>query len=98
MDPYARSIKADANNVMNAIVAGSDTTYDGGSYSTPPWNEAVIYELHIPTFNATARSPGPFDTAMARLPQLADLGVTSIELIPSGQFSGSAPTRSTPRY
>lgn len=98
MDPYARSIKADANNVMNAIVASSDTTYDGGSYSTPPWNEAVIYELHIPTFNATARSPGTFDTAMVRLPQLAQLGVNAIEIMPLGQFSGSASTGYNPGY
>jgi 1,4-alpha-glucan branching enzyme len=70
MDPYARSIRPDATNVMNAIVAGRDTAYDGGTYNTPPWNEAVIYELHIPTFNATTGSPGTFDTAMMRLPEL----------------------------
>jgi 1,4-alpha-glucan branching enzyme len=49
MDPYASSIAPDASGNMNAIVASRDTAYDGGSYSTPPWNEAVIYELHIST-------------------------------------------------
>jgi hypothetical protein len=49
MDPYASSIAPDATGNMNAIVASRDTAYDGGSYSTPPWNEAVIYELHIST-------------------------------------------------
>src|SRR5260370_1214491 len=98
MDPYARSIKADANNVMNAIVASSGTAYDGGSYSTPLWNEAVIYELHIATFNATAGSTGTFDTAMVRLPELAQLGVNAIEIMPLGQFSGSASTGYNPGY
>jgi len=64
MDPYARSIKPDANGVLNSIVASTDTPYEGGTYTTPLWNEAVLYELHIPTFNATAGSPGTFDTAM----------------------------------
>jgi 1,4-alpha-glucan branching enzyme len=98
MDPYARSIKPDTKNVMNAIVASSDTAYDGGSYTTPPWNEAVIYELHIPTFNATAGSPGTFDTAMMRLPELSQLGVNAIEIMPLGQFSGSASTGYNPGY
>lgn len=98
MDPYAGSIKPDAQNVMNAIVASSDTAYDGGLYTTPRWNEAVIYELHIPTFNATTGSPGTFDTAMMRLPELSQLGVNAIEIMPLGQFSGSASTGYNPGY
>jgi 1,4-alpha-glucan branching enzyme len=99
MDPYASSIAPDASGVLNAIVASKDTPYDSGSYSTPPWNEAVIYELHIPTFNATAGGPpGTFDTAMQRLPDLAQLGVNAIEIMPLGQFSGSASTGYNPGY
>jgi 1,4-alpha-glucan branching enzyme len=98
MDPYARSIKPDAKGVMNAVVASTDTAYDVSSYSTPPWNEAVLYELHIPTFNATAASPGTFDTAMMRLPELAQLGVNAIEIMPLGQFSGNASTGYNPGY
>ena len=52
--------------ILNAIVASRDTPYEGGTYTTPLWNEAVSYELHIPTFNGTAGSPGTFDTAMMR--------------------------------
>jgi 1,4-alpha-glucan branching enzyme len=98
MDPYARSIKPDAKGVMNAVVASSDTAYEVSSYSTPPWNEAVLYELHIPTFNATAASPGTFDTAMMRLPELVQLGVNAIEIMPLGQFSGNASTGYNPGY
>jgi 1,4-alpha-glucan branching enzyme len=98
MDPYARSIKQDSNGNMNAIIAGGDAAYDSVSYRTPPWNEAVIYELHVPTFNATAGTPGTFDTVMMRLPELAQLGVNAIEFMPLGQFSGSASTGYNPGY
>src|SRR5258708_1704414 len=104
MDPYARSIAKDANNNMNAVVASRDVAYDAGTYSTPRWNEAVIYELHIPTFNATpataasAMIPGTFDTAAIRLPELAQLGINAIEIMPLGEFSGSASTGDHPGY
>jgi 1,4-alpha-glucan branching enzyme len=98
MDPYARSIKTDAAGNLNGIVASRDTAYESGTYSTPLWNEAVLYELHIPTFNGAVGSPGTFDTAMVRLPDLAKLGVNAIEFMPLGQFSGSASTGYNPGY
>jgi maltooligosyltrehalose trehalohydrolase len=49
-----------------------------------PWNEAVIYELHVGTFS----TPGTFSNAMKRLDYLADLGVTAIELMPLSDFPG----------
>src|ERR1700761_7434050 len=75
MDPYARAVAADNGNILNGIIAATDAGYDGGSYSTPPWNEAVIYELHIPTFNSPGSPPptGTFASAAIRLPELAQL-------------------------
>ncbi len=49
-----------------------------------PWEEAVIYELHIGTFTPE----GTFRAAIDRLDHLADLGVTAIEIMPVAQFSG----------
>ncbi len=49
-----------------------------------PWDEAVIYELHIGTFT----DEGTFAAAAARLPGLARLGITAIEIMPLGQFGG----------
>lgn len=46
-----------------------------------PWREAVVYELH-------AGLLGGFDGVRARLPELARLGVTAIELMPVAQFPG----------
>ena len=66
MDPYVRSIgPPDASGNMNAIVASANAVYEGGAYRTPAWNEAVIYELHIPTFNADP-SPAPPGPSTAR--------------------------------
>jgi maltooligosyltrehalose trehalohydrolase len=49
-----------------------------------PLHEQVIYELHVGTFTPE----GTFDAIVPRLPELADLGVTSIELMPIWQFPG----------
>jgi hypothetical protein len=59
----------------------------------PPWNELVLYEMHVGTFNAPAGSdrPGTFATAVERLRHLADLGVNAIELMPVAEFEGGLP-------
>jgi maltooligosyltrehalose trehalohydrolase len=47
--------------------------------------ELVFYELHVGTFTPK----GTFDAVIPRLRALRDLGVTAIELMPIGQFSGT---------
>jgi 1,4-alpha-glucan branching enzyme len=49
-----------------------------------PWQEAVIYELHVGTFSAA----GTFAGVRERLDYLVDLGVTAIELMPVSDFAG----------
>jgi maltooligosyltrehalose trehalohydrolase len=44
----------------------------------------VIYELHVGTFTRE----GTFDAAMARLPSLAQVGVTTVEVMPIAAFPG----------
>jgi len=46
---------------------------------------AVLYELHVGTFTPE----GTFDSAIARLDDLAELGVTTIEIMPVAQFPGA---------
>ncbi|MBB5119184.1 malto-oligosyltrehalose trehalohydrolase [Streptomyces eurocidicus] len=50
-----------------------------------PLPGAVLYELHIGTFTRE----GTFDAAAARLPHLAELGVTHVELMPVCPFPGT---------
>jgi len=49
-----------------------------------PWEEAVIYELHVGAFTPT----GKFSSVRGRLEYLSDLGVTAIELMPVADFPG----------
>ncbi len=47
-----------------------------------PWEEAIIQELHVGTL-------GGFSGVTDKLAGLADLGITAVELMPVGAFSGS---------
>lgn len=69
------------------------------SYSTPPWNEMVVYEMHVGTFNDSAGgNPGTFSTAISRLDQLRDLGVNAIEVLPIAEFAGDFSWGYNPAY
>ncbi|SDG30481.1 malto-oligosyltrehalose trehalohydrolase [Phytopseudomonas seleniipraecipitans] len=46
-----------------------------------PWQETVLYELHVGTL-------GGYAGVAEKLQDLADLGVTAIELMPLGEFPG----------
>ncbi len=50
-----------------------------------PWEEAVIYEIHVGTFTPE----GTFGAAIERLPRLAELGFTALELMPIAHFPGT---------
>jgi malto-oligosyltrehalose trehalohydrolase len=50
-----------------------------------PWEEMVIYELHLGTFTTA----GTFLAAIDKLDHLAELGVTAIELMPVADFAGA---------
>jgi len=50
-----------------------------------PWDEAVIYELHVGTFTPA----GTFADATSKLDYLAEIGVTAIELMPVADFPGA---------
>ncbi|MEQ7417534.1 malto-oligosyltrehalose trehalohydrolase [Xanthomonas campestris pv. campestris] len=47
-----------------------------------PWDEAVIYELHV-------GACGGYAGVQAQLPQLAAMGITAIELMPLSAFPGA---------
>ncbi len=49
-----------------------------------PWQEAVVLELHVGTFTPG----GTFRSAIERLDEVADAGVTAIELMPIADFAG----------
>ena len=97
-DPYARAL---TNSVGNSILADTGPVARVLGYTTPPWNEMVIYELHVGSFRfdpATANGRGNFDTVIAGLDDIADLGVNVIQLLPSDEFPGDVSWGYNPAY
>jgi 1,4-alpha-glucan branching enzyme len=87
-DPYARSM---TNSVGNSIIAETAFAWQSCNYSTPPWNELVIYELHVGSFAfspKTHNGRGDFQTVIGKLDYLQDLGINAIQLMPSDEFAG----------
>lgn len=54
-------------------------------WTPPSLEETIFYEVHVGTYS----SEGTLDGLCGYLPQLAHLGVTTIELMPIAQFPGS---------
>ena len=58
--------------------------WSDGGFAAPALRDTVFYELHAGTFTAD----GTFEAAIAHLPALRALGVTTIELMPVAAFGG----------
>lgn len=50
-----------------------------------PWEEVILYELHVGTFT----KEGTFSALLDKLDYLVDLGITAIELMPIAAFPGT---------
>ena len=53
-------------------------------FAAPAVRDLVVYELHVGTFTPE----GTFEAAIPYLRELADLGVTAIEVMPVAEFPG----------
>lgn len=60
-------------------------TWSDLEWRPPPLEDMIIYEIHTGTFTAE----GTFDAVIPILPELKDLGITTIELMPVAQFPGT---------
>lgn len=87
IDPYAREV---TSSVGNAIVHDPRFDWEGDDFHLAPWNELVIYELHVGTFNVEEDDtlPGQFAAVAARLGHLQKLGVNAIQIMPVAEFAG----------
>jgi 1,4-alpha-glucan branching enzyme len=87
IDPYAREV---TSSVGNAIVHNPGFDWGGDDFHLAPWNELVIYELHVGTFNdqEEINHPGKFSSVTARLGHLKKLGINAIQIMPVGEFAG----------
>ena len=86
-DPYARDIVSGSNN--GVICETTSQSQEGSPTWMPKWNQLVIYELHVGTFNPQSGvMPGHFQGIIEKLPYLRDLGVNALELMPIAEFAG----------
>jgi 1,4-alpha-glucan branching enzyme len=99
-NPYAREIHRSEGGVPGyALVHDPDFDWTGDNFTMSPWNELVIYEMHIGTFNDQAQGePGTFDNVIERLPYLRDLGINAIEIMPVAEFPMSYSWGYNPAY
>ncbi|THF84392.1 malto-oligosyltrehalose trehalohydrolase [Deinococcus sp. KSM4-11] len=80
-DPYARALP-DGVDGPAAVWAPAYAFQSAAPSLTP--DELVIYEVHVGTFTPE----GTFAAVQAKLPELANLGVTCVELMPLSSFPG----------
>jgi maltooligosyltrehalose trehalohydrolase len=83
-DPASRFQPADVHG-PSQVVDPEDWQWHDGDWRGRPWEEAVIYELHVGAFSAG----GSFAAVKERLDYLVDLGVTALELMPVADFPGA---------
>lgn len=68
----------------SAVVA-RDYPWTDAAWRGRPMDDLIIYELHIGTFT----DGGTFASAVERLDELVEVGITAVELLPVAQFSGA---------
>jgi 1,4-alpha-glucan branching enzyme len=85
-DPFARELQTPFPS--DCIVRRRDFPWHDGGFSTPPFEQLIIYQLHVGTFftpNVPAKG-GTFLDVARKVPYLAALGVTAIQLLPIQEF------------
>lgn len=82
-DPASR-FQPEGVHGPSEVVDPSQFVWSDNAWRGITLEEAVIYELHVGTFTEA----GTFAAATERLPQLVDLGITAVELMPVADFPG----------
>lgn len=82
-DPASRQQAGDVRG-PSLLVDPNSYQWRNPDWRGRPWEEAVLYELHVGAFTPQ----GAFRAAADRLHELAALGVTAIEIMPVAQFGG----------
>ncbi len=82
-DPASRRNPDDVHG-PSEVVDPAAYAWNDESWRGRPWQEAVIYEMHVGTFTPE----GTFAAAQAQLSDLAALGITTLELMPLADFPG----------
>ncbi|RYY76163.1 MAG: malto-oligosyltrehalose trehalohydrolase [Gammaproteobacteria bacterium] len=79
-DPASRGQVSDVHSP--SYVVDQNYPWKCVTWHGRPWHETVIYELHVGLF-------GGYKKVEEYLPQLVELGITAIELMPLSEFPGA---------
>ena len=82
-DPASRFQPDDVHR-DSVVVDPTTFEWSDGAWTGRPWEETVLYELHV----GTATPEGTYAGLMKKLEELRDLGVTALELLPLSEFPG----------
>lgn len=82
-DPASRYQPDDVEGPSEIVDPRAYPWQDGG-WRGRPWEESIVYELHIGTFTPE----GTFRAAIDKLNHLVDLGINTIEILPIADFPG----------
>ena len=83
-DPASRFQPDDVHG-LSVVVDPASYAWSDDGWQGRPWEDAVVYELHV----GTATREGTYAGLMRRLEDLRDLGITAVELMPLNDFAGS---------
>lgn len=83
-DPASR-FNPDDVHAASEVIDPAAYAWQDAAWRGRPWEEAVVYELHVGTFSPQ----GSFAGVTARLDHLVALGITAIELMPVADFPGA---------
>ncbi|GHA79683.1 malto-oligosyltrehalose trehalohydrolase [Pontibacter akesuensis] len=82
-DPASR-YQPDGPHKASAVVDQTSFNWTDQQWKGLPLEQLIIYELHVGTFT----EEGTFEGVIKQLPELKELGITAIELMPIAQFPG----------
>ena len=82
-DPASRYQPEDVHGA-SLVVDPAAFVWEDEHWKGRPWEEVVLYELHVGSFTPE----GTFAGIKEKLDYLVDLGVTAIELMPLSEFPG----------
>jgi len=80
-DPASRAQAGDVHAPSLVVDTSSNYLWRNPSWLGRPWEETVLYEMHVGLY-------GGFAAMEQHLADLAELGVTAIELMPIAEFPG----------
>ncbi len=86
-DPYAMKMQ---HSNGNSIIYHHHPQWEVNNFQIAPFNQMVIYELHIGTFNkGEDKEVGDFFNAASKLDHLQSLGINALEIMPVMEFKGN---------